>query len=117
MALVALRTGLDGFLALPPQAGAETRCTTGPTSRRKRPGLAHSGRRADGDDRGRGVHLPGRPYPAGVGGLTMNWPWRAIPPGDLITAVGLTLDIGSIILLFWVAPEKLPPPSPPPFLP
>ena len=39
MALVALRTGLDGFLALPPQAGAETRCTTGPTSRR----LLHPG--------------------------------------------------------------------------
>ncbi len=38
-ALVALRTGLDGFLALPPQAGAETRCTTGPTSRR----LLHPG--------------------------------------------------------------------------
>ena len=39
MALVALRTGLDGFLAFPPQAGAETRCTTGPTSRR----LLHPG--------------------------------------------------------------------------
>ena len=39
MALVALRTGLDGFLALPPQAGSETRCTTGPTSRR----LLHPG--------------------------------------------------------------------------
>ena len=47
----------------------------------------------------------------------MNWSWLAIPPGDLIAAVGLTLDIGSIILLFWVAPEKLPPPSPQPFLP
>ena len=33
-ALVALRTGLDGFFAFPPQAGSETRCTTGPTSRR-----------------------------------------------------------------------------------
>ena len=39
MALVALRTGLDGFFAFPPQAGAETRCTTGPTSRR----LLHPG--------------------------------------------------------------------------
>ena len=39
MALVALRTGLDRFLAFPPQAGAETRCTTGPTSRR----LLHPG--------------------------------------------------------------------------
>ena len=38
-ALVALRTGVDGFLAFPPQAGAETRCTTGPTSRR----LLHPG--------------------------------------------------------------------------
>ncbi len=35
--MVALRTGLDGFLALPPQAGSETRCTTGPTSRRLLP--------------------------------------------------------------------------------
>ena len=39
MALVALRTGLDRFLAFPPQAGTETRCTTGPTSRR----LLHPG--------------------------------------------------------------------------
>ena len=39
MALVALRTGLDRVLALPPQAGSETRCTTGPTSRR----LLHPG--------------------------------------------------------------------------
>ena len=42
-ALVALRTGLDGVLALPPQAGAETRCTTGaltPPPPEKGPGWA-----------------------------------------------------------------------------
>ena len=54
-ALVALRTGLDGFLALPPQAGAETRCTTGPTSRR----LLHPG------PCGFGPAVPGAPARAG----------------------------------------------------
>ena len=47
MALVALRTGLDGFLALPPQAGSETRCTTGamtpPEKARVRPFWQESG--------------------------------------------------------------------------
>ena len=38
-ALVALRTGLDRFLSPPPPVGAETRYTTGPTSRR----LLHPG--------------------------------------------------------------------------
>ena len=52
-ALVALRTGLDGFLAFPPQAGSETRCTTGPTSRR----LLHPG------PCGFGPAVPGRAGP------------------------------------------------------
>ena len=54
-ALVALRNGLDGVLALPPQAGAETRCTTGPTSRR----LLHPG------PCGFGPAVPGAPARAG----------------------------------------------------
>ena len=30
---------------------------------------------------------------------------------DLITVIGLLFDIGGIILLFWVAPEKYPDPQ------
>ena len=41
----------------------------------------------------------------------MNWPWMTILPGDLLTVVGLCLDIIGIILLFWVAPEKTPDPQ------
>ena len=41
----------------------------------------------------------------------MNWPWMSMPPGDLITVAGLTLDIIGIIILFWVAPEKTPDPQ------
>ena len=38
---MALRTGLDGFLALPPRSGSETRCTTGgPDPPGKGPGWA-----------------------------------------------------------------------------
>ena len=63
-ALVALRTGLDGFLALPPQAGAETRCTTGPTSRR----LLHPG------PCGFGPAVPGVGLPDRLGGVAQG-PW------------------------------------------
>ena len=54
MALVALRTGLDGFWHSP-TGGAETRCTTGPTSRR----LLHPG------PCGFGPAVPGAPARAG----------------------------------------------------
>ena len=64
MALVALRTGLDGFLAFPPQAGAETRCTTGPTSRR----LLHPG------PCGFGPAVPGVGLPYRLGGVAQG-PW------------------------------------------
>ena len=61
-ALVALRTGLDGVLALPPQAGAETRCTTGPTSRR----LLHPG------PCGFGPAVPGGGLPDRLGGVAQG---------------------------------------------
>ena len=63
-ALVALRTGLDGFLAFPPQAGSETRCTTGPTSRR----LLHPG------PCGFGPAVPGVGLPDRLGGVAQG-PW------------------------------------------
>ena len=61
-ALVALRTGLDGVLALPPQAGVETRCTTGPTSRR----LLHPG------PCGLGPGVPGGGLPDRLGGVAQG---------------------------------------------
>ena len=64
MALVALRTGVDGFLAFPPQAGSETRCTTGPTSRR----LLHPG------PCGFGPAVPGVGLPDRLGGVAQG-PW------------------------------------------
>lgn len=41
----------------------------------------------------------------------MNCLGLCISIPDVITVIGLLLDIGGIILLFWVAPEKYPDPQ------